>query len=324
MSTKGISVVIPLFNNEHEVARAVNSVLAQTHQPDEILIVDDGSTDMSAEIAARMTDGRIRLLRQLNQGVSAARNTGTNNAVCDTIAFLDADDEWKPDFLGTILDLINSHPSCSVFGTGYIYCEKSGLVRAPILQGVPSGEWAGELTSYFRVASLSDPPLWSSAIAIRKEALQSIGGFPVGIKVGEDLLTWARLALKHRIAYNTRACSIFHLRGEIAGTPTRVPETPDLVGEALRGLEGTADPPARKEFRRYVAFWHRMRAAMFVQLNYRSLAFHELWWIARYNWSSPQLYLYFGLLLLPTMAQKMALRMLSSLKIRRRGIRTHG
>ena len=324
VSVTGISVVIPLYNNECEVTRAVRSVLAQTCEPEEILIVDDGSTDNSAGIAAQIQDARIRLIRQPNAGVSSARNTGVNNATYGIIAFLDADDEWKPEFLETIQTLVDSHPACSVFGTSYVYCEKSGLVRSPILRKVIAGDWAGELTGYFRIASSSDPPLWSSAVAVRKEALLSIGGFPVGIRSGEDLLTWARLASRYRIAYSTRPCSVFHLRGEIAGVPTRVPETPDHVGNALHALANTVDMQMRRDVRRYVAFWHRMRLAMFVQLNQRSRALHELWWIAKYHWTSPQLYLYLGLLLLPSAVRQRVLMLLSSIKIHRRRPRAHG
>jgi hypothetical protein len=219
---------------------------------------------------------------------------------------------------------MESHPSCSVYGTSYVYCDQSGVTRIPVLRGVPSGDWTGVLSNYFRVASMSDPPLWSSAIAIRKDALKSIGGFPVGIKAGEDLLTWTRLALNYRIAYSTRPCSVFHLRSEIGGLPTRIPETPDRVGEALHRLVEGVDPSMRRDLKRYVAFWHRMRAAMFLHLGSRSHAFRDLGWIARYNFLSPQLYLYGGLLMLPSTARQKALALLTSLKTRRRKALSHG
>jgi glycosyltransferase involved in cell wall biosynthesis len=323
MPLDDITVVIPLYNNEGEIVRAIRSVLAQSCPPAEIIVVDDGSTDSSADEVKQFNDVRIRYIAQANSGVSAARNSGISAASHGLIAFLDADDEWKPDFLDTILRLVESHPSCSIFATSYLYCDSSSLMRAPILRGVPSKEWAGELSDYFSVASASDPPLWSSAIVIRRDALTSIGGFPVGIKSGEDLLTWARLALEFKIAYNTRACSLFHLSGEIAGNPTRVPETPDLVGAALHGLAQTVDGSKRRQFRTYVAFWHRMRVAMFLQLNMRAQAFSDLYWMARYNGLSPQLYLYLCLWLLPARVREKALKCLASFKIRRRQIRAH-
>ena len=96
-----ISVVIPLYNKEKQVAHTLQSVLRQTFQDFEIVIVDDGSTDHSVEEVEKVRDTRIRLVHQQNAGVSAARNRGISEAKYDLIAFLDADDEWKPEYLET-------------------------------------------------------------------------------------------------------------------------------------------------------------------------------------------------------------------------------
>ena len=116
-----ISVVIPLYNKERYIERAVYSVLSQTFQQFEIVIVNDGSTDGSVSVIERMNNPLIRLIHQKNGGVSAARNRGIEEARFEYIAFLDADDEWKENHLEVIAGLIRKFPECGVFGTSYYY-----------------------------------------------------------------------------------------------------------------------------------------------------------------------------------------------------------
>ena len=100
-----ISIVIPLYNKEKQIAHTLQSVFAQTFQDFEIVIVDDGSTDNSVMEVKKFDDPRVLLIQQSNAGVSAARNRGIEEANGELIAFLDADDEWMPEFLQTILQL---------------------------------------------------------------------------------------------------------------------------------------------------------------------------------------------------------------------------
>ena len=104
-----VSVVIPVYNLGDCVARALESVLAQTRRPDEIIVVDDGSTDRTAQELEKYKD-RIRYLRQDNAGVSVARNHAIRAARCEWIAFLDGDDEWMPGYLEAQLALLERNP----------------------------------------------------------------------------------------------------------------------------------------------------------------------------------------------------------------------
>ena len=105
-----ISVVIPLYNKRTSVIRALNSVLSQTIQPEEIIVVNDGSTDGSEQLVNELNHPLVRLINQPNAGVSAARNRGIKEAKGDWIAFLDADDEWMPEYLETIKSLSEKYP----------------------------------------------------------------------------------------------------------------------------------------------------------------------------------------------------------------------
>ena len=104
------SVVIPLYNKEHYIEKTIRSVLAQTCPDYEVIVVDDGSKDSSLALAKKIEGGNIRVIAQENQGVSVARNTGILNASGKYICFLDADDEWRPDYLATIQSLTDKYP----------------------------------------------------------------------------------------------------------------------------------------------------------------------------------------------------------------------
>jgi len=112
-----VSVVIPLYNKGPHIARALNSVLAQTFQDFEVIVVDDGSTDDGAEVVRGVDDPRIRLIQQENRGVSAARNRGIEAARAELIAFLDADDEWLAEHLETIIRLRRNALEVGIYAT---------------------------------------------------------------------------------------------------------------------------------------------------------------------------------------------------------------
>jgi len=136
------------------------------------------------------------VLSTKNSGVSSARNCGIKNSTTDLIAFLDADDVWDPGFLLVILNLVNDFPQAKWFATSYFVVNNKGDRSISRFFGNPNFV-RGILDNYFAVAIRSDPPVCSSAMAVRKDAINSIGGFPVGIGSGEDLLTWARLAARY-------------------------------------------------------------------------------------------------------------------------------
>ncbi|MBI2428150.1 MAG: glycosyltransferase family 2 protein [Ignavibacteriales bacterium] len=313
-----ISVVMPLYNNEKEVQRAIASVLFQSIQQFELIIVNDGSTDNSLYVVQSLRDERITVIHQKNQGVSAARNIGIRAAKYGLIALLDADDEWKPDFLKTIVALSEEFSECSIFATGYYYMDQNGSQRNSILRGISPLPFKGVLSDYFSIAAQSDPPLWSSAIAVRKPAFESVGLFPVGITIGEDLLTWARLAVKYSIAYTSERHAIFHLKAPLAGTPSRIPQEPDRVGTELVEMLHSLPVDKKESFERYIALWHRMRAAMYLGLHDRSKTFREVRHSVRYDPVNIKTYAYAAIASLPNGIRTKLYDVFSYLKIQQR------
>lgn len=285
-----ISVVIPLYNKEQSIASTLQTVLKQTYQDFEIVIVNDGSTDHSVEEVVKVPDPRIRLIHQSNAGVSAARNRGIAEARGEFVAFLDADDEWNPDYLKTQYKLTQKYPECSVFACNYEFKDTQGKVTPTIIRKLPFKGEDGILSNYFEVASCSHPPLWTSAVMVKKNAIQSIGGFPIGIKSGEDLLTWARLAVNGKIAYAKQAYAVFNVEGySISEKPKRIPAEQDIVGQELKALL-KAHPS--KGLRLYNALWHKMRSSIYLRLKMRKKSIREAFISIKYNPLNYKLYIY--------------------------------
>lgn len=276
-----ISVVIPLYNKEKQIAHTLQSVQNQTFQDFEVVIVDDGSTDGGIAEVEKFSDSRIRLIHQENAGVSAARNRGIEKARGDLIAFLDADDEWKPEYLAVQYHLSQKYPDCNVFACNYEFRDTDGKVTPTIIRKLPFSGEDGVLSNYFEMASCSHPPLWTSAVMVKTQAIQDVGGFPVGIPSGEDLLTWARLAIQNNIAYSCCSMAIYNTRNEQERTLSDLRRTapPDLrsvkdkVGAVLQHLyKDHRDDNQKKQLAMYVAFWYKMRAVVNLNLNYRLAA----------------------------------------------------
>lgn len=320
-----ISVVIPLYNKEKQIRKTLQSVFAQTYTDYEVVIVNDGSTDNSVKVVEEIIKeaegrrqraggngqqeddtvsfARIRLIHQENAGVSAARNKGIAEAQGEYIAFLDADDEWKPEYLATQADMIKRYPECEVFATNYSHVTSDGKNFPTILRKIPFSGKEGLLTNYFEVASHSHPPICSICVVATKHAFNSIGGFPKGIKSGEDLLTWARLACKYKIAYSIEPLAIYNM-GEgydFSNTPSRLQDNGDPVGHELKKLYVENN---REGLREYISLWHKMRASVAIRFGDRKEAVRESFLSLRYNPLNYKILPFFVLSIMPTRLRK--------------------
>ncbi|MDB6169035.1 MAG: glycosyl transferase family 2 [Verrucomicrobia bacterium] len=183
MKSPRFSVVVPTFNRGPFVAEAIGSILAQTVAPDEIIVVDDGSTDNTPEILADFGD-RIIVLRQPNRGVSAARNAGIEHARSDWVAFLDSDDVWHPYRVALLKKDLETADAgvhvANILLTGPGFSRQLFELRG--LRG--SGVWPLRHPDGFEFA-MKDPYL--SGIAARRDWLTAAGGFDVSIPYCEDV-----------------------------------------------------------------------------------------------------------------------------------------
>ncbi|HQG33181.1 MAG TPA: glycosyltransferase family 2 protein [Deltaproteobacteria bacterium] len=206
------SVVIPLYNMRQYIARAVKSVLDQSLDAFEIIVVDDGSTDGSAAAVEAIHDPRIRLVRQDNAGVSAARNKGISLARYDRICFLDADDMWDAGFLEAILRLKERYPQAGIYGTGYRLVFPKGRDVEVTAAEAAHQDTTLLITDYLHRAK-STSLLHSSGVMIPRRTFDEIGGFLVGEHYGEDQEMWTRIALHYPVGYDTRILFSFFQTG---------------------------------------------------------------------------------------------------------------
>ena len=207
-----LSVVIPLYNKQGQIARTLDSVLAQTVRDIEVVVVDDGSTDGGPAVAAACGDPRVRLHRQANAGVSAARNQGVALARCPLVAFVDADDAWYPDHLERLWRLRLAYPAAVAWAANYEIVEAGGR-RAPGVRPETGPPLLLTPENFYRIA-LRGSPVCSSAVMVDKGALLAAGGFPVGVRLGEDLDTWIRLLFRGPIAFDPRPGACYHADGD--------------------------------------------------------------------------------------------------------------
>ena len=206
------SVIIPLYNKIDYIERAINSVLAQTYQNFEIVVVNDGSTDKSETKLSLFTDKRIHLINQKNQGVSVARNNGALNAKYDFLAFLDADDIWNNAFLENINMLINTYPKAGVFGTNNYFEYPDGTVFYEKFNGLFGHDNFGIIKDYFALfAQIRKSPFSNSNLCIPAKIYTEFGGYKQDVKLTEDSDLWCRIAFKYDVAFTKTPLSTYYL-----------------------------------------------------------------------------------------------------------------
>jgi len=203
-----ISVIMPLYNKKPYVQRAIDSVLAQTHKDYELIVVDDGSTDGGGDVVRQYTDPRIRLIAQENAGVSAARNRGIAEAKGEWIAFLDADDEWRPTFLERMMDAGRRFDAAvAVFGD-FLCADPAN--RQAVAIGEERDRPPYMVENYFQFFLNHGVGMCSSCLAVRRDAIREVGGFPEGRKIGEDMDTWFRVACFGKVAFVPEVLATYH------------------------------------------------------------------------------------------------------------------
>lgn len=216
------SIIMPLYNKAPFVRKALESIASQTYRDFELIVVDDGSSDDSASICEEFikqqptsdsslkgeelssiegpvdvhraqNGGRLHLIRQSNTGVAAARNRGVKESHGEFLCFLDADDWWGANYLEEMDKLIKEYPEAGLYATNYVYYKPGKTHVALKLDrgyiNYPEAYLHGEM------------PVWTGAACMPRKVFDEMGGFPVGIRLGEDFLLWAKTALKYKVAF---------------------------------------------------------------------------------------------------------------------------
>ncbi len=227
-----VGVVIPLYNKGTLVRRALNSVLSQTYQNFEVVVVDDGSTDEGPDVVRECSDSRVRLIGQANAGPGAARNRGAREMQVPYLAFLDADDEWTPRFLEVYVEGLRSHPECdAVIGTKLVGAEKKDQCAVWQAKGVKEGVWSLETDPTWenlsRIMTLFHP----SAAMYRSPVVDRYGGFYSKDKCcfSEDRYLWLQVVLNHRVFIHMKSLFWYHTEDsqlyppDMYGKPGHIP-----------------------------------------------------------------------------------------------------
>lgn len=264
-----VSVVIPAYRASRTIGRALNSLLAQTRRPDEVLVIDDGSPDDMASAVAPYGDF-VTLIRKANGGAASARNLGIDRARGDLIGFLDADDHWQPEKLERQLGVFQTHPEVGLVSSRF-YQEKPTGERIPpsetedhrgfgsfqedaVLR--PQGE------EIFRVATR----VWTSTVLVRREA---IGGqrFERGLEPAEDRDLWIRIIAENAVLLDSTPLATAVLEPNSLSRGCVRTDFANMIRVIDRNA-GLLSPAA---LRRWEAIFYRLWAANHLgQKQYRS------------------------------------------------------
>ena len=211
-NTQYLSIVIPLYNKKDSIIATLKSILLQSYNKFEIIIVDDGSTDNSADIVKTISDKRIRLIQKDNGGVCSARNLGIRKAKYDYIAFLDADDLWDTLYLEEQIKLINEYPKAAMWGINFAEMTDGKLARY-----LPTGlseKFRGYVEDYFNINGRISDLFCSSSVVIKKEVFDKVGFFDERIKYAEDNDMWFRIIARNQVVFYDRYMAFYQFDAE--------------------------------------------------------------------------------------------------------------
>ncbi len=230
MRTPRVSVVIPTYNYAHFICNAVDSVLAQTYQDYEIIVVDDGSRDNTGDVLAPYGD-RIRCVRQENAGPSTARNKGIGLAQGELIAFLDADDCWLPDKLEKQVRFLDANPEFGMVFSDMSHCVDGDMVHAAYLRE-RGYRYVAQGSIYNNL--LREGFIFTPTVMLRSKCLDLVGVFDVTMCNCEDVDLWFRMADRYQIGFLDEPLVIRNQHGaNVTGNSEDYLKAPVLLMERL-------------------------------------------------------------------------------------------
>ncbi len=295
MEEYSVSLIMPAYNSERYISRAIDSVLAQTLPVDEIIVVDDGSQDNTLEVLSGYGD-KIKVIKQANGGASVARNTGIAAASSQWIAFLDSDDEWLPDKNRLQIELLKRNSDLKWISSNHIRCLcNSNIQRVHHCEKKADILLCGkEYFSDFFDAFIAQTYGNASNIMIKWNVFDEVGMFPIGQKNVNDMDMWWRTGLKYpELGFVNQPLSIYHL--DIPDSLTHTAKKWDQYIDMVNRTVMLADDCGRLDkflpSAKYMVYrW--MRSMLFHRKHAQGL---KLMYNEFKNWYSPWLRIMFSL-----------------------------
>lgn len=251
-----VSAIIPTYNRAALLARALASVAAQDYRPIEVIVIDDGSTDNTAEIIPAqqrlLAERGISLTfhSQANAGPGKARNTGISHAKGSFVSFLDSDDLWKPDFISTLHRLLAANPTAGLAFGGYLAMDENEKFLKQRDSGLPPEPAEGLLLRPFQ-SILRHMPMGTPCVMVRRSVLDDVGEFDISFRLGEDWDLWYRVAKKYDFAYTLRGMTL--CREHAKNTPKfNASALAEQVRLMLKHLPDVTEPRNRDEILRRI------------------------------------------------------------------------
>jgi glycosyltransferase involved in cell wall biosynthesis len=248
-----VSVIIPVYNSMAYLPQALESVIQQTYQDFEVLIIDDGSTDQIKSWSQTLSDPRIHFFSQSNQGISAARNTGLQEAKGRYISFLDADDIWQPKKLIKQLEQLESDPDIGLSYTWAVSIDPKGQILGRIFNGSLKRQAWSQLVVRNAIPS-------ASVAVVRRSCLEKIGGFDTDLSHVNDRDMWLRIAKDYEVAC---VPEVLVLKRQHAHNVSRNWRAIEQASKQVLEKAFSSPPPDLKEDE-----LHSLQKASYAQLNF--------------------------------------------------------
>jgi glycosyltransferase involved in cell wall biosynthesis len=255
MPAELVSVIIPAYNPGGLLRRALDSVLAQTWRAFEVIVVDDGSTDDTATLCAEYAD-RVRYIKQPNRGVSVARNTGLRASRGNYVAFLDADNQWLPGFLETLMGHLAQHPEAGAATGAWFLIQNDGTEQ---IYPDPTRYTFDRVVDFLEACRQGPIFVRPDSAIFRKQAIVQVGGFCPWLRHNEDTEFIVRFSLRSLWYVSSRPLSYHY--SNILNSVTFGRTHEERIAEGVRSPRLTRQWLPQKLF-----------ALMFMRKKFRRLA----------------------------------------------------
>lgn len=247
-----VDIIIPAYNAARYLAAALASVEAQTFADWRIMLIDDGSTDNTAEVAAPFMERqgqRFKYIKQENQGLPAARNAAIRNSSSEYMALLDSDDIWLPDRLAESLRYLESHPSVGISHSSVAFVDETGKILQTF--DTPQKHGEGMVAPYIYMRKLQLP---CPTVTFRRSCIEKVGLFDETMRATEDRDLWFRIALHFEVGFIPKVLAHYRVSAaSMSSDPNR------MLQAQLRFIEKHYGAPGCGALTRRIALSHCYR-----------------------------------------------------------------